>query len=369
MSSKRRAFALLSALLLLGAAFAAPAGLAQDDEDDEEQEEAEQERDDEEAEDEGEEDEREEERSIELEIDGKDVKIELERETEPREDEVEMRWKAEEATFELAYESENETQETEDELEAVFGALAEYRDENDNGRYDAGEEIVSGWALGDEFEDEDEIGLEDRAEWDNPSIDDVSRDGKDGKRITTTAQLGGSGELTLRFLVFGDFVDLNGTSLSPTGAKIDIVVEDYGYQANGTDLALFLETETKREFEQDVDDDDDETGVSARDPGNETAPRLVFTWKDQAEIDGQMRDVATTVLEEETETESDDEEAEHETERSFVLSYPRGEEIVHDPRAEVLLASGAQADVPAPGIAALLGSIAAIALAGRRPDP
>lgn len=367
MTGNRR-LALALVLVLVGAAFVAPTGLAQEDpnetdeenetEEDEAQEEA-NETDEEQAEDEEREGD-EEERSVEIETEGKDVSIELERETEPREDKVEMTWKAEEASFELAYESENASRETEDKLEATFGAVAEYRDENDNGRYDAGEEIVSGWTLGDEREDE--MGLDQRAEWGQPTIDDVTHEGEDGKRIVSTATLGDSGELTLRFLVFGDFVELNGTSLSPTGAKIDIVVEDYSFAANDTELALFLETETESEFEQDVDDEEGETGVSARNASDEAGPRLVFTWKDTAQVDGETRDVETTVLEEETESETDDGEAEHETKRAFVLSYPRGSEIVHDPRAEVLIQSGAGADVPGFGVPTGLAALAGLAL-------
>lgn len=394
MSNSRRTIALMLATVLFGAAFAAPAGLAQEEGEENETQESEaneteeaeendtqeseaneteeaEANDTEEAEDEDEREEAEEERSVEVQTEGKDVSIELKRETEPREDKVEMAWNAEDATFELAYESENETRETEDKLEAMFGAIAEYRDANNNSRYDPGEELVSGWMLGDEFEDEEDAGLDQRAEWGTPTVSDVTRDGKDGKRITTTAQLGGNGTLTLRLFVFGSFVNLNGTDLSPTGAKIDIVIDRYDFQANDTDLALFLGTETESEYEQEVDDEGDETGVSARNASNQAGPQLVFTWKDTAQVDGQTRDVATTVLEEANETEMDDDGASNERERAFVLSYPRGDEIVHDPRAEVVLASaaGAASDVPGPGLAALLASIAGVAVAAhaRRP--
>lgn len=357
-------------MLLIGTVFLPMGGLAQDDEEDEADDETEEdeieenETEENETDDRDDDEEDEEKRKLTVEREGNGVEISLERESGPSEDEVKMAWKADDATFELEHESENQTREIENKLEAKFGALAEYRDGNDNGRYDPGEEIVSGYALGDELEDEDELNLTGEASWQTPSIEDVTVDGKDGKKITSTAELGDNGTLTLRFLVFGDFVDLNGTSLSPTGAKIDIIVDQYDYQDNGTALALFLETKSENEFEQEIDDDD-ETGVAAAGQVNQIEVRLVFTWKDSAEVDGSTESVATTVLEEETETETEDGESSSEQKRSFALSYPRGEKIVHDPKAEVqtaALANGA----PAPGLIAALATLAAVAVASTR---
>lgn len=344
MAITTRALAVLAAVLLIGAVFVPIGVLAQEDDGEDDRE-----------------DERDERRKLTVEREGNGVEISLERETGAREDEVKMAWKADEATFELEHESENETQELENTLEATFGALAEYRDGNDNGRYDAGEEIVSGYVLGDELEDEDELDISGEATWRTPRIEDVTIDGKDGKRITSTADLGDEGTLTLRFLVFGEFVDVNGTSLSPTGAKIDIVVDQYAFRSDGTDLALFLETASETEFEQEIDDDE-ETGVAAASRLNETEVRLVFTWLDHAEVDGSSQPVGTTVLEEEMETETEDGESSTEHERRFALSYPRGDRIVHDPKAEVQMGAVANG-APAPGLLAALATLAAVAVA------
>lgn len=355
-------------MLLIGTVFLPMGGLAQDDdaEDEADNETGENETEENETEDreDDETEEGEEKRKLTVEREGNGVQISLERETGPSEDEVKMAWKADDATFELEHESENETREIENKLEAKFGALAEYRDGNDNGRYDPGEAIVSGYVLGDEPEDEDELNLTGDASWQTPSIEDVTVDGKDGKKITSTAELGDEGTLTLRFLVFGDLVSLNGTSLSPTGAKIDIVVASYAFQANGTDLALFLETQSENEFEQEIDDDE-ETGVAAAGQVDQTEILLVFTWKDSAEVDGSTQSVAMTVLEEEMETETEDGESSTEHERRFALSYPRGERIVHDPKAEVQTAAVANG-APAPGLIAALATLAAVAVASTR---
>lgn len=354
MPDAARTLALFAALLLLGTAALPGTALAQDDEADDEAEddhEDEQERDDE---GEREDDEK---RSVEIEREGSDFEISLERETGENEDEVEMKWNAEEAAFELEYKAENETRELEHELKAVFGAIAEYEDANDNDRYDDGEALASYWSLGDEADEDDDREPSVEADWQPVSVEDVTVDGKDGKELTATASLEDEGNVTLRFLVFGDFVEVNGTSLAPTGAKIDIVIEDYPFEENGTDLALFLETETKSEFELEDEADEDETGVAAESQVNGTEIRLAFTWLDTAQVDGSTEDVATTTLEEEQETETEDGEAETEQERKFVLSYPRGDEVVHDPKAEVQI-QAAQSTVPAPGV---LGAIVAVA--------
>ncbi len=364
--STSRILAVLASLLLVGAAVLPTASLAQEDEEDEEANESGDAEQVEEADDDEETDDRlEEKRKVRIETDGSDADISLERETGPREDEVEMRWKAEEATFELEHESENQTEETENELEVIFGALVEYLDESDNGRYDPGEPIAGGWMLGDEFDDEEaEDRVENEASWGPASIDDITRDGKNGKRITSSASLGDEGTFELRFLVFGDFVELNGSDLSPTGAKIDIEIEDYPYQANETDLALFLETETENEFEREIEEED-ERGVSAA-GADDAGSSLVVTWKNTAEVDGTTRAVNTTMLEQKTETETDGEESATEEERRFVLSYPRGDAIVHDPKAEVQMGSAAHSGVPAAGALAVLATLVAVAATLRR---
>lgn len=367
MSPTRRPLVLLAALLLLGTALAPATTLAQDDgpDDDEREDEIEHEDDEQEREREDErETEHEDERAVNVETEGKDVKIELEQETSPQESEVKMTWEAEDATFKLEHESENETREIEHELEATFWGLAEYHDENDNGAYDPGEEIVDGFALGEDADDE-ELALDQDATWQQPTTQDITRDGHDGKQITSTAHLADEGTFTLRLLVFGEFVQLDDTQLTPTSAKIDIVIEDYPYQANQTDLTLFLETKTESELEVDLDDET-ETGVTAAHPINETEPRLAFTWKDTAQIEGTTHSVATTLLEEEREMERDAEESSSEHERAFALSYPRGDEIVHDPKAEILTGSNVHASVPHPALAGLLATLAAVAIVPRR---
>lgn len=318
--------------------------------------------DDERGSDEGGESER---RRIEVETDDEGVSFELERETRATEDKIEAGFDFEDATFEVEYEAEEGGNETELSLEVQFQTLVEYRDTDGDGRYSPGDEVVSAYALGDESEDFDVDG---RATWQTPTVSDIAQDNKTGKRIDAPAAIG-NGTFGLRFYVFGDFVDLGDASLEPTSIKVDIIIEDYPYQADDTALALILETESKSEFERDHDDlDDDEDGVAAGARSGTRNVSLVFSWKTFADVDGVSTDVHTTTLGSKQEMESDEDGSERKVEGLFALSYARGDRIVHDPESRLSIQSGtgATVDVPAPGMLLAVGVLAAVAVARRR---
>lgn len=365
----RPATVLLASLLLLGASLPTVAAQEPEEENDTEDETGDEaEEADREDEDRDEPDEVE--RKVEIETDEEGVSIELERERGESEDVVEMGFEYEDAAFELSYENETEAGSVEAKLEAQFSSLAEYRDGNDNGRYDAGEPVVSAYALGEDSEEDDESLPENgTADWGDATVSDVTRDGKQGKRIDAPAAIGDNGTFELTFLVFGDFVDLESGPLTPTGAKIDVGIHDYPYRANGTDLALFVETETESEAE--IDDDheavgDDERGVAASNRLGNLTVDLVFTWKDTARVDGADEPVGTTELSFESENETEAGETERETERAFALSYARGDDVVHDPKALVATAAADTADVPGWSAPAALFGLAVVALVARR---
>lgn len=337
---------------------------ADSDDADEESKEAD---DDADEEDDGDDDEREEKRSVEVESDDEGVEIELKREDGSDEDKVEMSFEMEDATFELKYEKETNATEREQKLEATFQTLAEYRDTDNNSKYDPGEPIVSAWALGEEADDA-EVATAGEADWARPSVQDITLDGKTGKEITVNASLGENGTFELRFLVFGDFVDTGNATLEPTSAKIDIGIDRYPYQANDTALMLFMETKSETSLEH--EDDEEGEGVAASSSLEGKDVTLRFTWLDKASVDGTDRPVGTTLLAEEHEMEREEGEVENETKRSFALSYARGGTIVHDPKASVEIAWTQMATSPTPGwgvLAAMgaLGLSAFLAARGR----
>lgn len=308
-------------------------GEDEDDEDDERGERDEEEESDEEDEHEEEDEEDDEERKVEVEVDQGEASIELKRERGEDENKIEMRFESDDARFELKFEAEAGDAETERKLEARFHALVEFVDGDGDGAFDAGEEAASAWSLSEDEAEEFDIDSARQATWEPLAVEDVTVDGTSGKLIRARASLGGNGTFGLDIRVFGDFVDVGNSSLEPTEAKVDVVIQDYPFVRNDTRLALFLRTEAKEELE--LEGDDDEEGVAAESNVSGLAVVLRFEWADNATVDNATQPVRTTVLE--SKDEREDEEAKEE--RRFALAYARGANILHDPIAGVSYAT------------------------------
>lgn len=302
----------------------------------------------------------EDERKVKVEVGDDGARIKLERETAASEDKIEAKFEFDDAEFEIKYESEAGDAETQMKLQAQLLRLAEFRDADGDGAYDTNETIVSAWAFSGEADDEEDDGASEdgTVDWLTPTVTDVTVDNQTGKQIRAPARLG-SGSFELVMWTFGDFVDLENSTLKPTSVKIDIVIRDYPYEANDTALALFLRTESKSEFEVEHDHEEmeaDEEGVAASSTVAGEPVSLVFTWKESALVDGVEQPVRTTTLSSKTETDQEDGGSESERKETFALSYARGTDIVHDPEAYVALAASTAGGVP--------GWTAPLALAG-----
>lgn len=313
-----------------------------------------------------------------VEVDGHKASVELKREDNATEDKVELTLDTEDAALEVKFEAEEGDAETERKLEATFHVLLEYEDANANGAFDAGEPVASAWLLSDDADADDVDALEDLAPngtvaWDLPVVTDVaSNDGTPGKQISANATFGPDGNATfgLDMRVYGDFALEDDFTLEPTEAKIDIRVDGYPFERNDTALALMLTTEAKTELDEDHDDiDRDQTGVVASDTLGDRVVNLTFTWSDNATVDGASTAVHTTLLEfkEETETEMDAEgnATESKVEKTFALSYARGDAVVHDPVMGVSYSGGETATVgplPFAGPAAVVAGVVLAAL-------
>lgn len=343
---------LMAVLLALAAAALAAVDLGEEDEEEDAAEDEDKER--------GEEDD--EKRKVEIDVSGDEAKIELKRETKAAEDKVEMSFDASEAEIEVKFEAEEGDTETEQKLEAEFVQLLEYVDGDANGRFDAGEEVASSWLLSSEGED----GIEDapvsgNVDWGALTVsDETSADGTPGKRISGRATFGGTGVFGLDLHVFGDFTEFAGATLEPTEVKIDIRIDGYPFERDGSALALVLETKAESEFEREHEDiEEGEEGVAAADTVAGKRVSLVFTWTERATVDGVEQPVGTTVLKSEEEREVEEGEEEFEEKRLFVLSYARGASVVHDPTAGVSYEPAGGIPAPATGLVLVVAALAA----------
>lgn len=319
-----------------------------------------------------------------VEVSDEEATIETSYEEADQEAEVEVRFGTDDAGFLVEAEAENASQASERKLEAQLHQLVEYTDENDNGKYDDGEEIASSWLLSEGSGDQTDGPVNGTVTWQPLNVTETeSDDGTPGHHIqgralftsddpiqTVTDALGQGENRTfgIDLWVYSEVTQHEGQTLAPTEVKADLLIENYPYAKEDTALAILLDTEAEQEIEA-----EDEDGVGSGVDLGDLEADLRFTWADQATVDGQSQPVGTTTFEAENETTSEEDEVSQESKRSFALSYTRGEKIVHDPRVGAELSSqsfGSVEDVangvPSLGLIGLLGVIGASAVVLRR---
>ncbi len=283
--------------------------------------------------------------------------VEMSRESGPNENSIKFEYDLDEASVKFSLESEVGDVENEASMEVEFHQLFEYEDENENGRYDDGEEIVQAFTLAEESQDELVDGI--RVSWGPITQSPVmSENGVSGTKFTSSVNVAG-GTLRFDFYVFADEATLGPASLEATEIKMDIAILDFPFERNTSAVGLFLETESEVEIDDDSEVDHDEEGIIA-DAGSAL---LRFAWKDFADVDGEQKPVETTRLE----TKTSQEPGEYEFEELLVFSYARGADILHDPTMGVLTATTAGSQsTPGVGAVVLIAVIAAVAIFVRR---
>ena len=100
-------------------------------------------------------------------------------------------------------------------------------------------------------------------------------------------------------------------------------------------LALYTKLESGIEYEEEDHTEDEKEGYASDEEGvivKHLDYAGVFTWKENALIDGVSKRVLTSTIE------VDDED---ENEQKMYLNYPRGSHIYHDPKVGVVLFSTA----------------------------
>lgn len=299
---------------------------------------------------------------MDLDVGRERASIKLSKEDANGEHAIRIDFDADGARLRVQHESENETSESSQKLEARFHTLAEFVDTDGDGIYDAGEPIASAYRLGKRRGDG--IAENGSADW-GPITDTAatSAGGVAGRKLSSTASLGGNATFGLDMYVYGDLTTVGNTTLLPTEAKVDIRIANYPYMRNDSRLAVLVTLKSSQEFESERGDDD-EQGLKVHADANGTKLDFRFTWLETATVDGIDLPVGTSVIEDKAE--EDDEESSRKSLVAF--SYARGTNILHDPTigASYGTASADANPVPGPGLIALVAGVAVLAVALRR---
>lgn len=254
-------------------------------------------------------------RDINIEISDEEAKIESELKLGESKDEFTLKVSTEDEGIEakLEYESEIETAETETEFELDFKinfyALIEFVDTNADGVYNESDDLKQTVPLTD--------------------FDPISYTVDTDLHMITVST--SDGVFTCKLYAVGEFAVIDGTIVTPTEVKIDIIIQDFNYLDTTSMLALYTRLETKTEYEVEDETDDELEGFAENEAALETTMNAFtgfFSWVETATVDGVEVQVTSSFYDED---DSDDEDDDN-YEKKIYLNYPHGDLIVHDPK-------------------------------------
>ncbi|MHA2238242.1 MAG: hypothetical protein ACXAB2_07720 [Candidatus Hodarchaeales archaeon] len=257
------------------------------------------------------------ERELQVETSAKEVQIQSKLKNGGNEDEIEIEFKtSDEPEIKVEYESEAGSLEIELSFKVRFYSLIEFNDMNSDGIYNESvDEFVQEVRL-----DDSHIGylpIEHTSEAvSNTTLHIIN--------VTST-----DGVFSLKFFVVEEFTLIDGVLVTPTEMKIDIGINDFPYANDTSMLALKLRLEAETEYEHD-DETEDEVDERATEEAEVDVTMNGFTgffsWSENVLVDGVMKNVKSSPVED------DDIDI---NEQKIYLSYPRGTNILHDPKIGV----------------------------------
>lgn len=123
-----------------------------------------------------------------------------------------------------------------------------------------------------------------------------------------------------------DFLLKDSFSILPTQIKMDLIYNDFPFQAEDSDLVLEMKIESTYDITQKEETEDEANGLATDESGiifTQNNWNAFFTWTNQAFVDGIINDVGINLHSLE------------ETEWNFYFLYPQGDHILHDPKIGV----------------------------------
>jgi hypothetical protein len=260
------------------------------------------------------------ERKVVLETEAYKVKVHSEFRNATRQNEWELQLSTDEGVkLELGFSTRISALKREIESELELYRLFEFADADGDGMLTAGEELQT-------------IDLR-SASFSMPSVTNItSQDGEKGYRLS--AQLLNQ---AYALKVFADFFPkhalIDGAAVTPTEAKVTFTMSGFQYTRPNSQLALRLKMSSESEMGESQDPVGGESEVHIR-SANATG---FFSWSTDAKVDSVPKPVKSSV----TTTLKG---------RFITLSYPRGTEIIHDPKLGVATTSAPSTDVDNDGV-------------------
>jgi len=260
------------------------------------------------------------ERDLQIEISADEFQIESVLRNGEQKDSIELKIKYDSSglDIDLGYESElssDNSTEYEIEFSVRFRSLIEFVDLDGNGIYDPSVDTTV---------QEVELNSFQPVIWTNQSL---STDTTLHYFIVNSTD----GVFTAHIYVVEEFTIVNETLITPTETKFDIEITNFNYLNGVSQLALYTKLESGIEYEEEDHTEDEKEGFASDEEGvivKHLDFAGLFTWKENATIDGLSKRVLTSNIE------VDDED---ENEQKMYLNYPRGSHIYHDPKVGIAI--------------------------------
>ena len=263
-------------------------------------------------------------RKMEMEFEENRLRIRSEWDQDNYEDEFEILFDIEDGPyFKLEYENNMHSYENELSFEVKIRELIEYRDTNRNGRLDEDDDIVNTYSL--ENQIFKNLSYQKQLSDNNETINLVSTQTED--------------DIFIMNLYFSNnFSNLNNQVLTPSEIKIDFIIDNFQFEEKDTQLALRAMIETEHETELEVESFDEINGFSEDESVldiNSINNGGFFSWTETVIVDGIEKPVNSTIK---TQTEETIEENEKNSNQftNLYFSYPRGNNIIHDPKIGIV---------------------------------
>lgn len=265
------------------------------------------------------------EREVQVEESDREWKIESELKNQEQKDKFEAEFKiggGDEPELELKYATEASSTETEMKYRVNFDQLIEFTDDGIAGYQDGNDTMVSSYEL-------------DKAEW---NVIAYSTDTLNGSNVYTATATTADGIFTLVLKLSTGITKMNSTIVTPNAIKIDVIINGYNYQGNNTYLTLQTDIKTESETEFEEQSDDEEHGF-AQDESQIKVSNLnatgFFSWVKTAQADGLTVDVISSYLNSIDDHDDDIEEGERHDIIFFTFDAQNPDKIVWDPKIGV----------------------------------